>query len=413
MSILVLNNEYDYNSECAQNSGHTHNDKYVLYNAIVYSFTHPDANTVVVESGMIVWLGDKRVAERLYPDHQWINVQDKWIAPLIVDTHCREETFLRRFNSAQISHESHYSSPFAAYYYRQHQELAACHYNASFDECSVIHTYPNKDSLPSVSSPGFSSYEDLRVLRYHRVCDAEIISDASSATLFPIICTEDDVLHMDSLVAASIKEQLPVSCVVEDPEALMSFLSSIGDILSSYSQAEVLNAPLCFHYTFPLTAQEQELLAHSRLAISISPYSITSSERKCPEIQDISRFLRAGSVLSWGFEHCYESIWKELALCTHDQSVFSPLSMRAIINAATRGGHRLIHPHDFEHYDIAVNNPAIFGIWDVDSYAQENNPDIRIKKWSLDPRSRIPMQPDLSRCVPRLYGKSFVKEDQP
>ena len=87
--------------------------------------------------------------------------------------------------------------------------------------------------------------------------------------------------------------------------------------------------------------------------------------------------------------------WRAVQAAVHHRTAGSGLSPRAAFTAHTRGGHRAAGRTDRGVGTIAVGAPAHLAIFAAGELVRpEANP--KVARWSTDPRSRVPLLPDLT-----------------
>lgn len=87
--------------------------------------------------------------------------------------------------------------------------------------------------------------------------------------------------------------------------------------------------------------------------------------------------------------------WRAVRAAVHHRTPGSGISPRAALNAHTRGGHRAAGHADRAAGTITVGAPAHLAIVQAGELVRPEA-DSRVARWSTDPRSRVPLLPDLS-----------------
>ena len=91
--------------------------------------------------------------------------------------------------------------------------------------------------------------------------------------------------------------------------------------------------------------------------------------------------------------------WRAVQAAVHHRTNGAGLSARAAFTAHTRGGHRAAGRTDRGVGTISVGAPAHLAIFSAGELVRpEANP--RVARWSTDPRSRVPLLPDLTPGAP-------------
>ncbi|MFD2415282.1 amidohydrolase [Amycolatopsis pigmentata] len=91
--------------------------------------------------------------------------------------------------------------------------------------------------------------------------------------------------------------------------------------------------------------------------------------------------------------------WAAVRAAVHHRTPGSGLSARAAFTAHTRGGHRAAGVADGLTGTLAPGAPAHYVIWDAADLVV-TAPDARVRRWSTDPRSRVPPLPPLEEGLP-------------
>ena len=95
--------------------------------------------------------------------------------------------------------------------------------------------------------------------------------------------------------------------------------------------------------------------------------------------------------------------WRAIRAAVHHRSDGSGLSARAAFTAHTRGGHRAAGRTDRGVGTISVGAPAHLAVFAAGELSRPE-PDPRVARWSTDPRSRVPLLPDLDGPLPRAVA---------
>jgi predicted amidohydrolase YtcJ len=86
--------------------------------------------------------------------------------------------------------------------------------------------------------------------------------------------------------------------------------------------------------------------------------------------------------------------WATVRAAVNHQTPDSSISARAAFAAATRGGWRAGGAHDGLIGSLVPGAPASYAVWDVGEL-DVNVPSDAVRRWSTDPRSRLPVLPRL------------------
>jgi len=108
-------------------------------------------------------------------------------------------------------------------------------------------------------------------------------------------------------------------------------------------------------------------------------------------------FAAAGVTLAFGSDAPVTPAepWQALRAAVHHRTVGSGISARAALLAHTRGGHRAARRTARGAGTIAVGAPAQFAVVSAGELVRPVA-DPAVQRWSTDPRSRVPLLPDLS-----------------
>ena len=90
--------------------------------------------------------------------------------------------------------------------------------------------------------------------------------------------------------------------------------------------------------------------------------------------------------------------WAAVQAAVHHRTPGSGLSPRAAFTAHTRGGHRAAGRTDRGIGTISIGAPAHLAIVEAGELVRPAA-DPRVARWSTDPRSRVPLLPDLTPGV--------------
>lgn len=91
--------------------------------------------------------------------------------------------------------------------------------------------------------------------------------------------------------------------------------------------------------------------------------------------------------------------WAAVRAAVHHRTPGSGLSARAAFTAHTRGGHRAAGVADGLTGTLVPGAPAHYAVWDAADLVV-TAPDARVRRWSTDPRSRVPPLPPLEADLP-------------
>jgi predicted amidohydrolase YtcJ len=105
--------------------------------------------------------------------------------------------------------------------------------------------------------------------------------------------------------------------------------------------------------------------------------------------------------------------WANVRAATYHRTPGSGLSARAAFTAHTRGGHRAAGIVDGITGSLVPGAPAHYAIWDAAELVVAA-PDVRVQRWSTDPRSGVPPLPSLEpgaplpRCLRTVRGGTVI-----
>ncbi|MDV6014007.1 amidohydrolase [Haloechinothrix sp. LS1_15] len=91
--------------------------------------------------------------------------------------------------------------------------------------------------------------------------------------------------------------------------------------------------------------------------------------------------------------------WRSVRAAVHHRTPESGISPRAAFNAHTRGGYRAAGVFDGLTGTLVPGAPAHYAVWEAGELAV-TAPDSRVRRWSTDPRSRVPALPRLDPGTP-------------
>lgn len=94
--------------------------------------------------------------------------------------------------------------------------------------------------------------------------------------------------------------------------------------------------------------------------------------------------------------------WATIRAAVHHRTPHSSISMRAAFAAATRGGWRAGGAGDELIGSLVPGAPASYAVWDVGDLREFEacEPNDTVRRWSTDPRSRVPALPRLDPRIP-------------
>ena len=119
-------------------------------------------------------------------------------------------------------------------------------------------------------------------------------------------------------------------------------------------------------------------------------------ERAAP-MNPFARFAAAGVPLAFGSDAPVTDAdpWRAVQAAVHHRSPGSGISPRAAFTAHTRGGHRSAGRVDRGVGTISIGAPAHLVIYEAGRLVRPEA-DPSVARWSTDPRSRVPLLPDLT-----------------
>lgn len=122
-------------------------------------------------------------------------------------------------------------------------------------------------------------------------------------------------------------------------------------------------------------------------------------DRAAP-MNDFAGLAAAGVALAFGSDAPVTPIgpWAAVQAAVHHRTPDSGLSPRAAFTAHTRGGHRAAGRMDREIGTVNLGAPAHLAIVEAGELVRPAA-DASVARWSTDPRSRVPLLPDLSPGV--------------
>lgn len=114
-------------------------------------------------------------------------------------------------------------------------------------------------------------------------------------------------------------------------------------------------------------------------------------------MNDVAALASAGVALAFGSDAPVTPIgpWAAVQAAVHHRTPGSGLSPRAAFTAHTRGGHRAAGRMDREVGTIGVGAPAHLAVVEAGELVRPAA-DPSVARWSTDPRSRVPLLPDLT-----------------
>ena len=105
--------------------------------------------------------------------------------------------------------------------------------------------------------------------------------------------------------------------------------------------------------------------------------------------------------------------WATVRAAVNHQTPDSSISARAAFAAATRGGWRAGGARDEPIGSLVPGAPASYAVWDVGEF-DVSVPSDAVRRWSTDPRSRVPVLPrlgptdSLPRCRQTVHRGAVI-----
>ncbi|GGL91499.1 amidohydrolase [Nakamurella endophytica] len=132
---------------------------------------------------------------------------------------------------------------------------------------------------------------------------------------------------------------------------------------------------------------------------------------RAPGMNPFAALAAAGVVLALGSDAPVTPAdpWAAVAAAVHHRTPGSGLSPRAALVAHTRGGHRAAGRVDRDAGTVSVGAPADLAVVEAGPL-QRPVADPSVARWSTDPRSRVPLLPDLSPDAPRPRPLATVRD---
>ncbi|WP_026425561.1 amidohydrolase [Actinokineospora inagensis] len=118
-------------------------------------------------------------------------------------------------------------------------------------------------------------------------------------------------------------------------------------------------------------------------------------------LNPFSRLVASGVVLALGSDAPVTPVdpWASVRAAVNHRTEGSGLSPRAAFTAHTRGGWRAAGVDDGLTGTLVPGAPATFAVWDAPDLVVAV-PDDRVRRWSTDPRSRVPGLPPMDPDAP-------------
>lgn len=173
----------------------------------------------------------------------------------------------------------------------------------------------------------------------------------------------------------------------DNERSVPEFVNSLADLAAKHSTLAVATTSPAIIGIPQLSDDHIQVFASVGGSIIIDPLTHDISSAS------MQRWAKAGISIGIDCGTAATSVWTMLhTVATHPRG----LSVRATLNAATRGMWRALGHRGVEPGIIRPGSPATLALWsDIDlSVAHDHND--TIQRWSTDPRSGQPETPDLS-----------------
>lgn len=326
-------------------------------NGVIHSVADPYATAMIVDNGLIAWVGADDSAERMLratgvTDQETVDLNGALVTPAFVDSW-----------STRASGDG--------------------------AEAGVFLTAGPSSADPQVT--------------YQQVATADQIpDDVAVGWQMP---TGDAGGEETARVLRATTERAAQTVVIpQDSESVATLLRILSELTQDLGAAALGRAGHRLVWNGGLSSDQVQTL--STLGVSVTVVPDEDGAVAAP----VGALLAAGVPVSWGSGDQHPQPWRLVRALLEHPEAQQRISARGGFTVATRAGLRVlpagsVQPDQQMAGRLAPSSPATFTVWEVESLSVQA-PDGRVSAWSTDTRAGTPLLPvlDAQSAEPRLLA---------
>lgn len=327
-------------------------------NGVIHSVADPYATAMIVDHGMITWVGADDSAERMLratgvTDHETVDLQGALVTPAFVDSwstrdasdHPAEQGVFLSAGPAGTGHQVAY------------QQVASA------------------DQLPDDGHTGW-------VLEYRA----------------------DETEDQRRVLRAATERPVQTVILPQNEDSVAALLDDLAGLTRDLGAAALGRAGHRLVWNGELSADQVQSLSTLGLTVTVAPDP--DGTVRAP----VGALLSAGVPVSWGSGGEAPKPWGLVRALLEHRDAEQRISARGGFTVATRAGLRVlpvgaVDPVTQMAGRLAPSSPATFAVWEVEALSVQA-PDGRVSAWSTDTRAGTPLLPvlDAETAEPRLLA---------
>lgn len=329
-------------------------------NGVIHSVSDPYATAMIVEDGLIAWVGADDSAERMLratgaSDPHTVDLRGALVTPAFVDSWSTSgaEGTAAAERGVFLTAGPHGSGAQVAY--------------------------------QQVGSTGVGGLDDG--------CAGWALNAGSAGGEGPdqgAVLSVEDALQV---LGAATERRIQTVVVPQDARAAASLVDGLSALAGSQGPAALGRVRHRLVWNGPLSPEQVQAL--SGLSVSVTLVPDEDGSVTVP----VGGLLAAGVPVSWGSGARAADPWALVRAVLEHAEPDERISARGGFTVATRSGLRVlpdgaVDPAVQMAGRLAPSSPATFAVWDVDSLSVQA-PDGRVSAWSTDTRAGTPLLPVL------------------
>ena len=324
-------------------------------NGVIHSVADPYATAMIVDNGMITWVGADDSAERMLratgvTDHETIDLQGALVTPAFVDS----------WSTGQ-SGEAAQSGVF----------------------------------LTAGPSAGDAD------VAYQQVSSADQLPD-DGHTGWVLPFRSGGGQDQTQVLRAATERGVQTVLLPQDAESLTALVADLTELAQALGSPALGRAGHRLVWNGDLSAEQVQTL--STLGVSVTVVPDSDGLVHAP----VGALLSAGVPVSWGSGARAPQPWGLVRALLEHVDEEQRISARGGFTVATRAGLRVLPVGSVDPVTqmagrLAPSSPATFAVWEVESLSVQA-PDGRVSAWSTDTRAGTPLLPvlDEETAAPRV-----------